>query len=46
MVSAEREAGSEITLQSLAELTAKPVGHTPRATLPEPASAPNPHPAS
>jgi len=33
MVSAEREAGASVTLQSLAELTAKQVGHTTRPAL-------------
>jgi membrane protein len=35
MILAERDAGSTITLQSLAELTAKQIGDASRATLPE-----------
>jgi membrane protein len=33
MVAAEREAGASISMQSLAELTAKQIGNTPRAAL-------------
>ncbi len=36
MMQAEHEAGAAITLQSLAELTAKQIGETPRAALPGP----------
>lgn len=38
MILAEREAGSAVTLQSLAELTAKQVGDSTRAALPKPES--------